>query len=656
MPWLDAHAPRFPGAALFVLLTLASAGASGQTLAFPGGTPLTLASPDGHVVASVGVDGTGRAWYAVRRDDRAVIDPSPIGQVVDWIDLGGGVIAEIGLPPTSVDDTFATRGVHPIARHRAREMAIAVQRAGAGDAWWWLLLRVADDGVAYRYVVPGTGPRFIVGETSAWTLPAGTQLWFQASTGNYESPYLTREIGSFDSPIGGPLTARLPDGSAYLTLTEGALRRYSGMTYDADLGSLTLRGAFLDDPWWPLDAWAPSPWRIAIVSPTLDGLVNSDFVSSVNDPPDPTLFPDGARTAWIKPGRAVWSWWTDHDSAASFDTQLLFVEYAAALESEYVLVDAGWELGLPTGTADQFERLSTLVAYARLFDVGIWVWKDYTELTDAAPRQAFFRAVSEAGAAGVKIDHIDGNDSESFANLLVQEAILRDAAACRLMINLHGLNKATGLSRTYPNEITREGFMGLEANGFWYMNLFVAPDHNATLPFVRLVAGPGDYTPLTLDPRKIGSTTFTHQLAGIGLYTSPLLHFAEHPELLLSQPLIVDILRGIPTEWDQTIALPGSRVGELPMLARRKGDRWYVFAINGRTDAAAHVPIALDFLAGGAHYHAVILGDAAPTVFARSERTDMTSTDTLRLDMLPGGGSVIVLSPVAPPAIWSSSR
>jgi alpha-glucosidase len=610
-------------------------------------TPVSVSSPSGNITASIAVAADGHLYYTVDRAGQRIIDPSPLGQIVDGANLGESIVAIELSAPADVDETYPTRGVHRTARSHYRGTTLTLRRATAIDRVVKLQFRAFDDGVAYRYEVPGEGTRTIGGEVSAWTLPESSRLWHQVNTENYEANYRGTELGFFDDDIGGPVTAELPDGG-YVVLTEAALTNYSGMTYDADLGSQTLRGEFLDSPSWTVPAGSVSPWRVVLSAATLNDLVNSDIVSNLNAAPDPALFPDGTYTSWIKPGRAVWSWWSSRPSGYSFDVQRQFVDLAHQLRAEYQVIDVGWEEGFPASGQDAFQRLSALTAYARAQwrDVGVWVWKYWYELEDPAARNEFFARAAAAGAVGVKIDNVYGIQSDSFTSVAMQEAILRDAAAHRLMINFHGVGKSTGLQRTYPNEMTREGFMGLELNGLaWDQGLFVTPEHNAAAPFVRLVVGPGDYTPVTLDPRKIGDTTFAHQLATAGVFTSPVQHWADHPEVLLQQPIAARLLRMIPVEWEETVVLPPSRIGALAMFARKSAGRWYIFAINGDSTNGRSLPsVSLDFLGPG-RWTATTISDGTPATLVETSLDNLTAASTLNMSMAAGGGFVAVIAP-----------
>jgi len=376
---------------------------------------LTVSSPSATVTVWIGVDQTNRLFYAAAEESTLVLGASPLGITVDGVDLGTGVIEVIASQPRAVDDAYAMHGNHRQARDRFNEVVLAAHRTPPGDPVFLVVIRAYDDGVAYRYVVPGSGRRTIGGEASAWRLPSGSVVWAQSSTTNYESNYWTARIGTLDADIGGPMTAALPAGG-FAVITEGALRHYSGMSYHVDVGSDLVRSQFRKDASWSVAGASSTPWRLVIVSRTLDGLVNSDLVASVNDPPDPALFPQGADSWFIRPGRALWSWWSDPSSPGNGDVQRAYVDAARALRAEYVLLDAGWEQGFATPPTNQFARLADLVNYARDgAPVGIWIWKDFGSLSDAAARREFFGRVSAAGAVGVKIENFAGIDAESFS-------------------------------------------------------------------------------------------------------------------------------------------------------------------------------------------------------------------------------------------------
>jgi hypothetical protein len=377
-----------------------------------------------------------------------------------------------------------------------------------------------------------------------------------------------------------------------------------------------------------------------LAASSLDALVNSELIANLNPEPKTSL-PGGIDSNWIIPGRSLWSWWSDPNSPGDFSKQQEFVLYADQLEFEYVLVDAGWESGFPQGNADQFARLTELCAFARQDGrkVGIWVWKNWVEIIDPNVRADFFFKVKASGAVGVKIDFMN---SEATEVLAFYKESLKQAGRLQLMVNFHGANKSTGEYRTFPHEMTREAVRGLEYN--------IAPQaqsdarHNAIIPFARFVVGPADYTPVTFDETRLHGTTFTHQLATAGLFTSPLTHWADHPQRYIAQTDALDVIKGIPSTWDETRVLSISEIGTLAAMARRKNDQWFVFILNGDENNPKTLPaLSLDFL-GPDNYDAVFLGDQTPNAFARFTMAGVTASDSVPVNMLPGGGFVAMLT------------
>jgi alpha-glucosidase len=233
-------------------------------------------------------------------------------------------------------------------------------------------------------------------------------------------------------------------------------------------------------------------------------------------------------------------------------------------------------------------------------------------------------------------------------------AVLRFAAQRKLLINFHGCRKSTGEARAWPNEMTREGIRGLELNK---MKEGPIPAwHNAALPFTRFVVGHADYTPFTVTPAKLGPTTVTHQLATVVCFTSPLQTIAEDPEVLF-QPQwngLVSILKQIPSVWDETRVLSGSRIGDLAVMARRKGDTWFVVALNGADKR--EYSLNLSFL-DGQTYSAILVQDE-PDLPARfkTKTRNVDQQTLLNLHMDSGGGFVLLLQPLNTEDVQKQAR
>jgi len=609
---------------------------------------LGLESPDGKVKATISMDGERQMHYKLTRDGATIVDGADLGIVVDGVDLGAGV--DFGkVVFHDVNDKYPLYGGKSEATDHYRSMELAVKHISSGQDWT-LEARAYDDGFAFRYVVGGEGKRTVTREKTTWRLPADCQIWFQTNTNNYEGVYTRHrpEQLSGKRTLGMPVTVELADGS-YAAITEAALFDYSGMTLRGTKTSV-LEGVFEDDPnGFALEGEIRSPWRVVTTGPDLNALVNCDIVHNLCPKPDAKLFPDGIKTEWIKPGRALWHWWSGGRrdfSDVAYERQKFWVDNAAKLGFEYILVDVGWEHTWPTDTKDKWQVLADLVEYARSKNVRVWVWKRWADgVTEGAQivgidnpdaRRDFFRRCRQAGAAGVKVDFMD---SESKERIDFYTDTLTDAAKEKLMINFHGANKPTGESRTFPNEMTREGIRGLEYNKWDRL----PRKHYATLPFTRYLAGHGDFTPCTFNPRSLKGTTVTLQLATAIVYTSPIIHWADDPKFYLESPA-VEVIKNIPSVWDETIVLEGSRIGELAAFARRKNKDWFVGIING--DNKRQQSINLSFLGDG-DYKAILARDkmGEPTAMIVEEKI-VNKGQSIPAEMEAGGGFVAWMTPV----------
>lgn len=639
-----------------LLLTLATCPAAENESA----APLALASPDGSLVGRIRVDGAagqGLVW-SLSRGGVALVEPSPLGITVDGTPLGQGV--RLGKPQVSeIRETFAWRGGKATATNHCREYRIPVEHVASGKAWQ-LEVRVFDGGFAWRYRVPGSGARTVQGEASSWTLPAEAEVWFQTNTGDYEGNYqqaradrlpteAKSDRGTRPLHYGPPVTIRLPGDAGYLLLSEAALFQYSGMTL-RPVGGRRLSAAFEDDPnGFQLEGDVVSPWRATLAVPNLDALVNSDVLPSLCPPPDPALFPDGAKTAWIRPGRSIITWCVFGNDGAQWHLQKWFVDECAALHCEYLLVDAGWRTerwGWLKDGGDVWARLKELCEYGARRGVGIVVWHAYPEGRDDGPgltkpeaRRELFERCAAAGVKGVKIDFFN---SERLEVVRVYEELSRLAATHRIAINFHGAHKPTGEVRTWPNEITREGIREQEYLLWEPMPL----DHYAALPFTRLVAGHADFLPTYVRTKYLRNTTATFQAATAILANSSFVSWPDHPEAYRASPFL-GFIQAVPLVWDETRVLPGSEIGRVAAFARRSGDDWFVGVVNG-TDQPRAWSTALDFLPP-VPYSATVYRDTPghPTLPAIDWGRSIPSTGARQLatDLAPGGGFVAWLRP-----------
>ena len=487
-------------------------------------------------------------------------------------------------------------------------------------------LRAFDTGVGFRYAIPGKDRHKVTGEATAFALPIDSEVWIQHNTTNYEGLYEKRPSRETQSVthIGLPMTVKLPGQEGYAAISEAGLFGYSGMTLRSSAktpGAFT--AVFEDDQQWEVTTPFQTPWRVILLSPDLNGLVNADVIASLCPPPRPELL----NAAWIRPGRATWSWWSE--GTGDVHRNKLYVDYAQQLGWEFNLVDAGWE-NWREGERGKWDLVRDLVEYGRPRKVGIWLWKHFSGVKERLPRRQFFEDCHQAGVVGVKIDFMD---SESKEMVDFYEQTLRDAMEFQLMINFHGANKPTGEARTWPNEMTREGIRGLEYNK-WSES---PPAHYASLPFTRFLAGHGDFTVCTLRPDFLKGTRAGLQLASAVVFTSPVMHWADTPSLYLASPAL-ELIKSIPSVWDETRVLPGSQIGKVAAFARRTHETWFVGIINAGD--GIRYKLGLDFL-GPKDCDGLLASDhperANEFIVSKGH---FNGSESLTLDLKPGGGFV----------------
>jgi len=595
-----------------------------------------LASPGGTFEAKVFTGEDGRLSFSVDAAWGAVAEPSPMGVTVEGADYGAGVRIT-GHTMESIDETFPTRLNHTTGAHRCNEATIAAESAAAGA--FRVEFRACDDGAAFRYIVPGAGTRKVTGEATAWRMPAGATAWFQTNLANYEDEYRSATPPDPGTQMGPPVTFELP-GGGFAAITESDVTGYSGMTLISDDGGV-YRAEFLDDPdGWPMEGDIETPWRVLMVSEDLNGLVNSDLVEALAPPPAEGL----AGAEWIRPGRCLWSWLNGGRAVVTPENMRKYVDDAKELSFEYVLVDDGWEdapphwRGVRPGWWEQgktqIEIMAGLVDYAREHGVDIWVWKHFYYLQDPEYRNDYFRKLSDIGVVGVKVDFMD---SESQERLAFYNDCLHDAAKHELMINFHGANKPAGESRTWPNEMAREGIRGLEVK-------LHSPVHLTALPFTRYLAGHADFTPMHFQRLWMSGTTAPYQVASGIIFSSPVTFFGGFPPDYIESPAR-PLIEAMPTVWDETIVLDESRIGKLAAYARRAGDDWFVAVMNGGGGRNMKVP--LDFLGPGEYEIFAVFDDSRDPMSMKVVSREVGAADTIPVRMRALGGFAAIIRKAA---------
>jgi alpha-glucosidase len=610
---------------------------SRPSLGPPAAGNIKILSPNGSLQFDVALRESSRLSYRVRLKNQAVIETSMMGLILDNVDLGQGV--EIaGVQPYRISEKYLQRGVHSLAVNQCNGAKISVLHEESKTSYT-IEARAFNDGVAFRYIVPGDRKQRAPDEATAFVIPAGSAVWYHDFEGHYETAHTRKNIsevkaGEWAAP---PVTIKLPNGAGYAAITEAALISYSGMGLEADgQHGFKARLAHALPVSYPfrlryagdveglakparISGTITTPWRVVMAGADLNSLVNCNIIENVSPPPDKRIFPAGIHTQWVKPGRAVWKYLDGGENTLA--EMKNFSNLAGKLGFEYNVVEGFWQKWSKA-------EMRELVDYSREHKVGVWFWKHSRDLRTPEARQEFFKLLNEVGVVGAKIDFFD-HEAKEIIDLY--QVLLKEAAQHKIMLNFHGANKPAGESRTWPNEMTREAIRGMEAR-----RMETRAVHNTTLPFTRLLAGHADYTPVLFGERR-RETSWAHQIASAAIFTSPVLIYGAHPKNLLDNPA-VNMIKSVPSVWDETIALPACEIGEIAAFARRRGNRWFLAILNGPTARTLKVP--LSFL-GKTPYRAMLVRDRQETAAAvEIENSAMRRTDSLSIRLREGGGFI----------------
>jgi len=617
----------------FVIILMAAGSRTGLLAA----DSISVKSPSNSIVYTLFNRG-GQVSFSITSNGMKVVENSMLAFSLNGKELTANARI-IRIERDRIHETYPWLGAHSVAMSDAFAAKIFLQ---SNKINFQIEIRVFDDGAAFRVRVPNS-IRSIPDEATTFRLPAGSFIWYHDMYMHYEGVHTKKQIDSVRQGewVAPPATFKIRDG-LYASITEADIKDYGGFTLQADgRNGLQLRLPHHQPTSYPyrlryspedtlrllqpavIQGTVTTPWRVIMIG-DLNVLVNSDIVHNLCPPPNKRYFPNGSNTSWIRPGRAVWKY-LDGGGDGTLEVMKKFTDGAAALGFEHNILEGFW-------TRWSEDQLRELVNYSKQKNVGIWLWKHSKSLRDPKSRDSFFRHCQELGVAGAKIDFFDHEAKEVID---LYQTLLEEGAKHHIMLDFHGANKPTGQSRTWPNELTREGVKGMETR-----NLMDRATHETTIPFTRCLAGPAEYTVVLFGERR-RNTSWTHQIASAAILNSPLLTYAASPENILSNPA-VEVIKAIPSSWDETIVLPGSEIGELAAYVRRKGDTWFIAIMNGVAEKTISIP--LKFLKSTSNYKAVIAMDTNDPGALTIERTTHKSTDVINLQLASGGGYVAIFT------------
>ncbi|WP_406844265.1 glycoside hydrolase family 97 protein [Flavobacterium soyae] len=391
------------------------------------------------------------------------------------------------------------------------------------------------------------------------------------------------------------------------------------------------------------------PWRAIVISENDSALANNDMVQKLSEPSKI------AAISWIKPGKVAWDWWNDWniynvDFKAGINTQTYkyYIDFASKNKVEYVVLDEGWSVETDIMKHSPNVDLEALIAYAKERNVGIILWASWMALHENI--DGVFDNYAKLGVKGFKVDFIDRDDAKMVNSVY---DIAQKAANHKLIIDFHGMYKPTGIQRTYPNILNFEGVKGLE-NNKWTPNDDV-PLYDCTIPFIRMMAGPMDYTPGAMrnaaksefkpsHSNPMSQGTRCHQLALYTIFEAPLQMMADSPTAYMKEQESTNFIAKIPTTFDETVSLNGE-VEKFVTIARKKADTWYLGSITNWD--SRDITIDFSFLEKGKKFQAEIFSDGlnadkAATDY-KKEIVTIDSSTKLTYRLASGGGLAMII-------------
>ena len=576
----------------------------------------TLQSPDNDI--TVTIETSEQITYAVAHGKTCVLTPSAIGMTLD-----DGT--QLGLKP--VVKNAMTRSVNQSLKtklyKRAEIPEVFNELTLTFKGNYKVVFRAYDEGVAYRFETDFRKPIIIKSETADFNFDADYQgiipyvlrragqegdLISQQFYNSFENTYTHTRLSQMDPDKLAflPVLVELNDGKK-MVITEADLEDFPGLYLRNEKGKNGFTAVHAGYPktreqgghnnlqWIVKErenhiaktkGKRAFPWRCIVISENDKELADSDLVYLLGSP---SRIGDAD---WIKPGKVAWDWWNawniygvDFEAGINNDTYKYYIDFASQYGIEYVILDEGWAVNKK---ADLFQvvpeiDIKELVEYGAERNVGIVLWVGYAAIDK--DMEHVCQHYSDLGMKGFKVDFMDGDD-QMIVDFYYRMA--ETAAKHHLFVDFHGAYKPTGLHRTYPNVLNHEGVYGLEQAKWDNESDLVT--NEVTIPFIRMVAGPMDYTQGAMrnanknnfaavytEPMSQG--TRCRQLAEYVIFESPFNMLCDSPSNYLREDECTQFIANVPTTWDETIVLDG-KVGEYLVIARRKDFRWYVGAIT----------------------------------------------------------------------------
>lgn len=633
-----------------------------------------ITSPDGNIQLKINV-GTKLQWSAAYQS-QIIIAPSPISLTLQ----NGEVLAQncniVSYKSQQFNNKIATLNYK---KDTVNDNYAELTLNCIGD--YGLVFRVYNEGVAYRFFTKKKDSIIIKSEEASFNVADDDSAYIPYSNDphnsdkfqcSFESVYRHIKLSQFvkDTVAFAPVLVELANNKKAV-ITEADLEEYPGMFLTNGSSTNGLSGAFapyvleqLQNERNPVQALATRraeyiaktkgvrnfPWRMVIISTNDKDLLNNDMVYRLASP---SRVQD---VAWIKPGKVAWDWWNDWnishvDFRAGINTATYkyYTDFASANHVDYILLDEGWSDDRDIMKIVPDIDLPQIIDYAKQKNVGVWLWMGSYPLDQKM--EEIFSTYSKMGVMGFKIDFMD-RDDQNMVEFYYRVA--QTAAVYHIMVDFHGAYKPTGLQRTYPNVVNVEGVHGMEQLKWSNPDM---PQFDVSIPFIRMIAGPMDYTPGAMrnatresfrpvNAMPMSQGTRCHQLAMYIMYEAPFEMLSDNPTTYMRETESLNFISAIPTTFNETIAIDG-KVAAYAAIARRKKDTWYLAAMSNWD--ARDIVIDLSFLRLG-NYEGEIFKDG---INADRDATDykreiikVSPNEKLNIHLSNGGGWAARIYPV----------
>lgn len=532
--------------------------------------------------------------------------------------------------------------------------------------------RAYNDGIAYRFITNKKTEVEVLGEDFVVNFPAGYLLHLQQPGSfktAYEEPYTHIESQEW----------KATDKMSVLPVLIDTKKQYKILISESDLTDypcLFLKGTGTNGmqsvfPKVPLEFGDDGdrsvkllkeadyiaktsgkrnyPWRYFVITKDDKQLIENTMTYNL------ATKSQLQDISWIKPGQVSWEWWNDASpygpdvnfvAGYNLETYKYYIDFASEFGIPYIIMDEGWAMSTrdpytPNPKVDVHE----LIRYGKEKNVGIVLWLTWLVVEN---NFEIFRTFQEWGVKGVKIDFMDRSD-QWMVNYY--ERVAKEAAKYNILVDFHGSFKPAGLEYKYPNVLSYEGVRGMEQMGG------CTPDNSVYFPFMRNAVGPMDYTPGAMismqpnvycgqRPNSASIGTRAYQLALFVIFESGLQMLADNPTLYYRNEDCTRFITQVPTTWDETKAL-AAQVGEYTIVAKRKGDKWYIGGMTNNKETSREFELDLSFLNNGKTYTMTSFEDGInagrQAMDYRKKSSTVKSGDKIKINMARNGGFAAVI-------------